>query len=294
MVFVALLLAFLIVCVALILVVFDEARTYASTRLKVLWVTTSSFFKSIFGKLSFGFSTAQTGAEKSALAGGKYLWAKKKGLLALIAVVLAAPAAIIYLYSHFFALDMDGVKVVKATDERVWALLEGEKLEPPPPLPPEVFATQEVEIVRPLARYANRKWEILDPDFRQRLLVVFKLMREEHGYELVLLEGYRSPERQEKLLKLGRHLTKAGACRSYHQFGLAADVAFRRHGKIVISEKDPWAMTGYELYGQVAESVGLTWGGRWSSIKDFGHVELKRKGLLGTDCSMYYNRSFFK
>jgi peptidoglycan L-alanyl-D-glutamate endopeptidase CwlK len=53
-----------------------------------------------------------------------------------------------------------------------------------------------------------------------------------------------------------------------------------RDNKIVISERDPWAMRGYQLYGQVAESVGLRWGGRWKML-DLGHVELARKGVLG-------------
>ncbi len=36
--------------------------------------------------------------------------------------------------------------------------------------------------------------------------------------------------------------------------------AFKRDGKVVISERDPWAMRGYQLYGEVAESVGLDLG----------------------------------
>jgi len=72
-----------------------------------------------------------------------------------------------------------------------------------------------------------------------------------------------------------KNTTRARGYQSYHQFGLAADVAFKRNGKVVISERDPWAMRGYELYGEVAESVGLTWGGRWKSIKDYGHTEYR-------------------
>jgi peptidoglycan L-alanyl-D-glutamate endopeptidase CwlK len=162
----------------------------------------------------------------------------------------------------------------------VAALLQGENLVPPPPLPPEVFTTREVELVRPRLSEASREWVLLDADFRQRLLMAFKVMRERHGYDMVLIEGYRSPERQEALRSQGAHVTQAGALRSYHQFGLAADCAFYRDGKLVISERDPWAMRGYQLYGAVAEELGLTWGGRWASISDFGHVELRRPGVL--------------
>ncbi|HWP19955.1 MAG TPA: M15 family metallopeptidase [Burkholderiaceae bacterium] len=169
---------------------------------------------------------------------------------------------------------------VRPVDAQIAALLEGEHLVPPPPLPPEVFATREVQEQRPMLSSASREWSLLDADFRQRLLLVFKIMREQHGYELALLEGYRSPERQDMLRQKGGHVTHAGAFQSYHQFGLAADCAFLRDGKLVISEKDPWAARGYQLYGEVAESVGLTWGGRWKSIVDLGHVELRRPGVL--------------
>lgn len=166
-------------------------------------------------------------------------------------------------------------------NEQIAALLEGEQLVPPAPLPPEMFTTQEVEMLRPMIRYASREWDLLDDVYRQRLLIVFKIMKETHGYDMVLLEGYRSPERQARLAALGGHVTQAGAFRSYHQYGLAADCAFLRNGKIVISERDPWAMKGYELYGQVAASVGLTWGGAWRTLKDYGHTELRRPGVLG-------------
>ena len=129
-------------------------------------------------------------------------------------------------------------------------------------------------------RNADRNWNKMNSEFVQRLLTVYKIMKDEHGYDMVLLEGYRSPARQARLLSKGAHVTKAGAYRSYHQFGLAADSAFIRNGKIVISERDPWAMRGYTLYGQVAKSVGLVWGGDWR-MKDLGHVELRKKNILG-------------
>lgn len=186
----------------------------------------------------------------------------------LIAVLLRGPAV-------FDFSDDNGV-----SGRQIAVLLEGEQLVPPPPLPPEVFTTREVELVRPDVVHASRNWNLMDQEFTQRLLVVFKLMKERHGYDMVLIEGYRSPERQARLLEQGSHVTQAGANMSYHQYGLAADSAFFRDGKVLISERDPWAMRGYELYGEVAEQVGLTWGGRWK-MQDYGHVELRRKGVLG-------------
>uniref|UniRef100_UPI00293DA0EF M15 family metallopeptidase n=1 Tax=Janthinobacterium sp. TaxID=1871054 RepID=UPI00293DA0EF len=159
-------------------------------------------------------------------------------------------------------------------------LLRGEQLVPPPAPPPLAFTTREVTLLRPLLGGASRNWQLLDRDFSQRLLLVFKIMRDRHGYEMALLEGYRSPERQNTLAAAGTAVSNARAFQSYHQYGLAADCAFFRDGRLLISEKDPWAMRGYRLYGEVAESVGLRWGGRWTMM-DFGHTELRLPGRLG-------------
>ncbi len=164
-------------------------------------------------------------------------------------------------------------------NDQVAALLAGEYLVPPPALPPLAFAGEELQQARPLIATASRDWTRLDPGFEQRLLHAFRIMKEKHGYEMAILEGYRSPERQNLLAKLGPGVTNAAAWQSWHQYGLAADSAFVRNGKIVISEKDPWAMRGYALYGQVAESLGLTWGGRWKMM-DLGHTELPQPGVM--------------
>jgi peptidoglycan L-alanyl-D-glutamate endopeptidase CwlK len=164
-------------------------------------------------------------------------------------------------------------------DAQIAALLKGEQLAPPTALPPLAFSTQEVELVRPMLASASRNWGLLHPDFSQRLLLIFKIMKEKHGYDMAILEGYRSPARQDLLASMGGQVTNARAFQSWHQYGLAADCAFLREGKLVISEKDPWAMRGYQLYGELAESLGMTWGGRWKMM-DFGHAELRMRGVM--------------
>ncbi|HEY0588574.1 MAG TPA: M15 family metallopeptidase [Pseudoduganella sp.] len=166
----------------------------------------------------------------------------------------------------------------RPVDPQVTALLQGEQLVPPPPLPPLAFATAEVELLRPMLSQADRDWQRLDKDFARRLLAVFDVMRERHGYEMALLEGYRSPERQDRLASAGSHVSNARAFQSFHQSGLAADCAFIREGKLVISERDPWAMRGYQLYGEAAEAAGMVWGGRWTMM-DFGHTELRTRDI---------------
>jgi peptidoglycan LD-endopeptidase CwlK len=51
------------------------------------------------------------------------------------------------------------------------------------------------------------------------------------------------------------------------------------NGKIAISKKDRWAIKGYALHGEVAESVGFHWGGRWKMM-DFGHIEWRKPGTM--------------
>jgi len=222
-----------------------------------------------------GLDAAGEGVQSSAVGAASYIHRYRHfwigGLLAV--TVPVAIGVLLGQYNLVFYEDS-----LRRPDQKVATLLQGEHLVPPLPLPPEVFETIEVERVAPLAREASRNWDLLDADFRSRMLMVYKIMREQHGYEMALIEGYRSPERQAKLAAIGDHVTRAGAFQSYHQFGLAADNAFYRNGKIVISEKDPWAMEGYRLYGEVAESLGLTWGGRWS-FRDYGHVEYRKPGF---------------
>ncbi|MFH7766987.1 M15 family metallopeptidase [Acinetobacter sp. BSP-28] len=196
---------------------------------------------------------------------------------------------------------------LREVDPQIYALLDGQMLSPPEEIAESlieeaIISANNIEVTpssiqtepfnsntEDLAIFhshgdlasADRKWNKINPRYKQRLLMVFKIMQQRHGYEMVLLEGYRSPERQNSLA-MNQHVTRAKGFKSYHQFGLAADVAFKRNGKVVISERDPWAMRGYQLYGEVAESVGLTWGGRWKSIQDYGHTEYRLPGLRKT------------
>lgn len=198
-------------------------------------------------------------------------------LLATAVALLCLPPLCAWLAGSRFVLDGFGL-LSHESNEQIAQLLEGEQLVSPSQLPPMLFTSREVAAEHPMLATASRNWRLLDPDFTRRLLLVFRVMKEKHGYEMVILEGYRSPERQNLLASMGSQVTSAAAFQSYHQFGLAADCAFLRDGKLIISEKDPWAMHGYRLYGALAESVGLHWGGRWKML-DFGHTEMRVPGM---------------
>lgn len=203
-----------------------------------------------------------------------FSWQLHGKYLAAAALVLILPIVLATIFRN--QIQLEGYSDYETEkDPVIVALLEGEQLIPPAPLPPEVFTTVEVEAERPMIKSASRDWQLLESNFRQLLLRAYKIMEEEHGYSMVLIEGYRTPARQNILASMGPHVTRARAFQSYHQHGRAADSAFMRNGKIVISERDPWAMKGYQQFGVVAESLGLTWGGRWK-LMDFGHVELRR------------------
>jgi peptidoglycan L-alanyl-D-glutamate endopeptidase CwlK len=178
--------------------------------------------------------------------------------------------AITLTFSRSFHLDPltpEGI----GPESEVRTRLGEEKLVPPPDLPPSFFISTE----RPNLETADRDWKHMDSVFTQVVLKLFAKM-EQRGYPVALLEGYRSPERQEILAEKGPSVTNARAFQSKHQYGMAADIAPMRNGKLVISERDPWAASAYQALGEEAQNLGLVWGGRWA-MRDLGHVESAAK-----------------
>ncbi|MBT0960211.1 M15 family metallopeptidase [Denitromonas iodatirespirans] len=281
MIVLALLSYFLIVCAAALLLVFPGHRAMLASGCRASFDRLRQRGDRVWrtGGRVFGGLRARLLTRLGAI--GRFVATQRLACLC-GGLVVALPPLLAFALQGPAVFDFSDE--VQAPGRQISALLQGEQLVPPLPLPPEFFSTREVEQVRPDVFDASRNWEQLDPEFTQRLLHVMKTLRERYGYELTLIEGYRSPERQMRLAALGPQVTLAGAYMSYHQYGLAADCAFIRDGKLVISERDPWVMQAYEHYGEVAESVGLTWGGRWK-MRDFGHVELRRKDVLGRETS---------
>ncbi|WP_080354947.1 M15 family metallopeptidase [Stenotrophomonas maltophilia] len=120
----------------------------------------------------------------------------------------------------------------------------------------------------------ERVWKGVHPDLREKIEAIQDVMRDE-GFDLRPVEGYRSPERQAVLLASASGVTSVGAWSSCHNYGLALDAAIYVGGKPSWNLSDPHVIAGYERFGELAEILGLNWGGRWTSPKDYPHVEMK-------------------
>ncbi|MDR7049123.1 peptidoglycan L-alanyl-D-glutamate endopeptidase CwlK [Duganella sp. 3397] len=283
MLLLAVVLYFLLACAACWLLFFPAGRSFvgdlvARTDASVRRAVTSMGRRRATGAAAA--SAAITRAAPSFFSAGDIgSFMRRHAVLCIAGLLLVSVPPLV----AFFAggkIMLGGYDVsTREVNTQVAELLQGEQLVPPVALPPAVFASAAIERERPMLVSASRNWDLMNQEYTQRLLMVFKIMKEQHGYDMAILEGYRSPERQNMLAGMGTNVTNAAAFQSWHQYGLAADCAFLRDGKLVISEKDPWAMRGYQLYGEVAESVGLTWGGRWKMM-DFGHTELRLPGVM--------------
>ena len=189
--------------------------------------------------------------------------------LAVVAALLVGGVVVGGVFSMADRIAPDALSALEWDRQaHIQGVLSPEQLVPPPALPPALFVSSE----RPGLETADRDWSKLDSRFAQPVLQLLSRLQS-RGYTFALLEGYRSPERQEKLADLGNHVTNARAFQSKHQYGVAVDLAPVRDGKLVISERDAWAMQAYLALGEEAEKAGLTWGGRWW-FKDYGHVEM--------------------
>lgn len=94
-------------------------------------------------------------------------------------------------------------------------------------------------------------------------------------YTLLVTNGYRSNEEQDKLYRIGRRgipgekkVTNAKGGQSNHNTKDAIDFAFIINGEVSWDEKL------YQNIGRWAKVVGLKWGGNWKLFKDLPHVEI--------------------
>ena len=99
-----------------------------------------------------------------------------------------------------------------------------------------------------------------------------KQLASAEGISFRVTEGYRTKERQAELYAKGR--TAPGRIVTYrknstHCKGIAFDIVILK-GKGV-----SWKGEDYFRIGEIGESLGLVWGGRWKTLRDYCHFQLK-------------------
>ncbi len=157
--------------------------------------------------------------------------------------------------------------------------------------------TEKNEYGYPLSKYhvgmsntsANREEWRLHPTLRTKLAQLRELLAAEN-LDFFVSEGMRSPGRQQYLYDQGRTeegkkrggiVTNAKAWSSNHNYGCAIDFA---------PKNGDWNGANWTRLGELAESVGLEWGGRWTSPVDRPHVQLN--GLpKASKCKEIYAKS---
>lgn len=94
-----------------------------------------------------------------------------------------------------------------------------------------------------------------------------------NGYTVEIISAHRSYTEQNRLYaqgrsKPGRIVTNARGGQSNHNFGVAWDIGIFKNGQYLGNSKY------YKELGDVGLKLGLLWGGRWRSFKDYPHYEV--------------------
>ncbi len=105
----------------------------------------------------------------------------------------------------------------------------------------------------------------LNPGMKETVVKMNKKAKE-LGYDLVISSAYRSHEKQMSLKKQKPKLA-ASLYKSAHEYGAAIDIGLYKNGKKVNISN----VKEFVLY---AESLGLTWGGRWKRQCEPWHFNL--------------------
>lgn len=135
----------------------------------------------------------------------------------------------------------------------------------------------------------------LHPQLDYKLGLLLKKCREK-GIYLIVTEGFRSREQQDRLYAKGRTApgsivtnARGSSYSSQHQWGIAFDIAMKYDvdgdGKVT---DDTWNPKGFSEVAKIAKSIGLGWGGDWKSFQDTPHFYLKKWGSTTTKLKKQY------
>ena len=102
------------------------------------------------------------------------------------------------------------------------------------------------------------------------------------GIYLIITEGFRTKEYQDKLYAKGRTApgsivtnAKGSTYSSQHMWGVAFDIAINDSRKL-------YDVSTIKKVAKIAKNIGLGWGGDWTSIVDLPHFYLKKWGSTTT------------
>lgn len=120
----------------------------------------------------------------------------------------------------------------------------------------------------------STRLEDLVPDARAKAEELIRKAGEQ-GIKLAVVSTRRTCADQRSIYAQGRTapgaiISGADGCRSWHVWGRAVDV-------MVVDDNGKWITNGwdkrYDQVGEIGESLGMIWGGKFSWGRDAGHFE---------------------
>ncbi len=117
----------------------------------------------------------------------------------------------------------------------------------------------------------KRKLDGLHPVLRAKASRMLQELKEQK-IKVIIYSAFRTMKEQTDIYAIGRtkpgkKVTNAKAGQSWHNYGLAFDVAPTINGKIV------WEVPYWQQIGAAGKKQGLLWGGDFKSFKDRPHFE---------------------
>lgn len=120
----------------------------------------------------------------------------------------------------------------------------------------------------------------IDPDFKNQVIILMDNLEYSTEIEWTIVQGTRTIAYQNSLYDQGRKkdkngkiigsiVTRAKGGQSPHNFKLAVDICPMKDGKLWWDAPDKY----WNALGNIAEGMGLVWGGHFKSILDKPHVE---------------------
>jgi len=121
-------------------------------------------------------------------------------------------------------------------------------------------------------KFTNRRIKKLHSKIRCKAFDFINEVERKFYIKLRVVQGLRTIDEQNALYeqgrsKPGRIVTQARGGRSYHNYGLAIDIAEIRNRKVV------WN-TDWDKIVPIAKKYGFEWGGDWQKFKDKPHFEI--------------------